>query len=106
MEVRPEDSAVDLFCRVKHMVMVIPVDAEVHEAQNISQEDWEERLQRVQRRALRNLEFENHDRDQDRHHAITECLETSASHRRYLYQILNARLCGAKIRADYPGVLT
>jgi hypothetical protein len=38
MEVRPQDLAVDPVDRDKHVVMVVPIDAEVDETQHVGEE--------------------------------------------------------------------
>src|SRR5207247_1612144 len=72
VEVRPHHLAVDPLGGVKHVVMVVPVDADHDEAQDVCQEHGHEWPQRVPVRALRHLELQDHDRDQDRYHAVAE----------------------------------
>ncbi len=44
MQIRPQDTPGDMLCRLEEVMMVIPVDADVHEAQNIAAENRKERL--------------------------------------------------------------
>src|SRR5258706_3609659 len=103
MQIRPENTAVDRSDRVQQMVMVAPVDSEVNEAQDVNQKHGQNRRQRFEVRAVRNLQLEHQDRDEDREHAIAERLESPFGHRiRTLY---NARRpdrpigCSENVRA-------
>ena len=60
--------------------MVVPVDAEKDEAQNIRQEERQDRPERVEIRALRDFQLENHDRDDDRDHAVAERFQPPLGH--------------------------
>jgi hypothetical protein len=80
VQVRPEDLAVDPLGRVQHVVVVVPVDAEVDEAEHVRQEHRGQRAQRVPVRAVRDLQLEDQDRDQDGDDAVTERLETPLAH--------------------------
>src|SRR5438105_1709389 len=65
---------------MQHVVMVVPIDAEKHEAQDVGQENRHERSQRLDAGAFGNFQLQNHDRDQDRDHAIAECFEPALRH--------------------------
>src|SRR5262245_2319462 len=80
MEVGPENEARHLFRRLQHVVMVVPVNAEVDEAQNIAEENGKQRPQRREVLAERDSELEHHDRDDDREHAIAERFQTPLRH--------------------------
>src|SRR5690348_13677140 len=60
--------------------MVVPVDAEVDEAQHVAQKDREHRTQRGERRVVRHVQLEHHDRDEDGDHAIAERFEPIRCH--------------------------
>ena len=62
------------------MLMVVPVDADVDEAQYIAQQDRQYRQQRFGRIPMRHLQFEHHDGDDDRDHAVTERLQPALTH--------------------------
>src|SRR5262245_20247865 len=62
------------------MVMVVPVDADVHEAQDVTEKLRDELLERLARRIVRSLQFEHHNRDDDGEHAIAEGFQTAFTH--------------------------
>ena len=72
MQVRPQNAAADVFGGMEQVVMVVPVDADVDEAQHVAQEHREQRLQRGQIGAVRHLQFQHHDGDDDGEHAVAE----------------------------------
>lgn len=41
VQVRPESDAVDALRSVEKMVMVVPINGDVNEAQGVTQEDWD-----------------------------------------------------------------
>ena len=61
--------------------MVVPVDAEHHEAEDVGQEDRQQRAKRGEIVAVRDLELQDHDRDQDGDDAVAEGLEARLAHR-------------------------
>src|SRR4051812_48906456 len=62
------------------MVVIVPVDADQHEAEEISEEHRQQRRQRRQVGAVRHLELEYHDRDDDGDHTVSERAEPLGSH--------------------------
>ena len=80
MQIGPEHLAVDAIGRVQHVVMVVPVDADEHEAEHVGQEYRNQRPQGVPRHLVRDVELEHHDRDEDGDNAVAERLETSLCH--------------------------
>src|SRR5664279_4018716 len=48
-----------------HVVMVVPVDADVDEAEHVAQEDGQQRRDVREPGAVRHLQLEDHDRDDD-----------------------------------------
>jgi len=83
MKVRPEDAAGDPVAGVKHMVVIVPVDADVHETQHVAQEHRQQRQQRIDRLTVRDLHLQHHDGDDDGDHPVAECFEPSLAHARY-----------------------
>ena len=73
VQVGPENAAGDLRGRVQQVMVVVPVDPDVDEAQEVAHEQGDERLQVREVRAVRHLQFEHHDGDDDGEHAIAEC---------------------------------
>src|SRR5258707_93241 len=61
-------------------MVVVPVDAEVHEAQDIGEEDRDLMPDRREVAPLRDVQLEDHDRDHDRDHAVAEGLEPVLFH--------------------------
>src|SRR6266704_210140 len=80
MEIRPEDSTSYLISEIEHVVMVIPVDRNDDKAQNVGEEYWQERTERVETDDMRNAQLEHHDRNQDRDHAVAERTESVTVH--------------------------
>jgi hypothetical protein len=80
VEVRPQDLAVDPVAGVEHVMVVVPVDAQEEEAQHVAQEDREQRPEREEVRAVRHLQLQDHDRDQDGDHPVAERLHASLGH--------------------------
>ena len=80
VQVGPQDRAADALDQLQHVVVVVPVDADVDEAQHIGQKHRQQRLQLGEGSPVRNLELQNHDSDDDRHHPVAEGLQTSGSH--------------------------
>ena len=80
VQVRPQNLSVDSVCGVEHVVMIVPVDAQVDEAQHVSQKHRHEGPERFPVGPMRDPQFQHHDRDQDRDHAVAERFETSFIH--------------------------
>ena len=58
------------------MMMVVPVDADENEAQCIAEEGGYGGTQGRQRCIVRNVQIEDHDRDDDGDHAVAERFES------------------------------
>src|ERR1041385_3093678 len=87
MQVCPQDSTVDVLGGMEHVMMVVPVNANVDEAQNVAQEYRQQRLERAQFDFMRHFELQHHDRDDNSEHAIAEFLKPVLFH----VSILNAK---------------
>lgn len=74
--------------RMKHMVMIMPIDSDIDEAQHVPEEYWYEFSKCMQISTVRDFEFEYHDGDDDSDDAITKCLEAVFVHRIYVTIIL------------------
>jgi hypothetical protein len=81
MEVSPEDWSGNAFGSVQEMMMVVPVNADINEAEDVAQENRNRGPKRFERRARRHPEVEDHDRDDDREDAVAESFETPFVHR-------------------------
>src|SRR5262245_39808378 len=80
MQVRPEYASRYPGARVEHVMMIAPVDADVNEAEHIAHEHRNERRERFQAIAVRNLHLEHHDRYDDRDNSVAEPLESVLDH--------------------------
>src|SRR5215212_5124554 len=65
---------------MQHMVVVVPIDAQVDEAQHIAEEHRHQWRQSVDALAVRHLHLQHHDRDDDGDHTIAESLKPTFSH--------------------------
>jgi hypothetical protein len=75
VHVGPQDAAGDALGHREHVVVVVPVDAEVGEAQNVGQKNRLLRPQSRQTGAVRRAQLEHADRDDDGQHAVAERFE-------------------------------
>src|SRR5450631_1564114 len=80
MQIGPQRPAVDVLNGMQHVMMIVPVDAHVDEADHVAQEYRDERHERRQVGAMRRLQLQHHDGDDDRDHAIAECFESPFTH--------------------------
>lgn len=80
MQVGPQDSAAHVRRHVQHMVMVVPVNAEINEAQYISKENRQQRTQRLEIRPVRHFHFQHHYGDDDGEHPVAECFHAVGGH--------------------------
>jgi hypothetical protein len=65
---------------LQQMMMVVPVDAQVDEAQNITEKYRNQWLQSRKPSSMRGLHFQHHDRDDDGKYTVTESLHASLAH--------------------------
>ena len=77
-------------------MMIVPVDADINEAQHVSQENGHERLDHRPICSVRDLQLQHHDRDDDREHAVAEGFEAIAFHG--VSQTLQKETKGTKTR--------
>lgn len=80
VHVGPQDTAVHVVDRMQHVMMVIPVDPDMDEAENVADEDRPERKKIPQAVSMRRVEFQDHDCDEDGDDAVTEGFEPVFSH--------------------------
>ena len=62
---------------MQHVVVIVPVDADIQEAQHIAEENGQQRPQGSKALAARHLHFRHHNRDDNRDHAIAECFQAT-----------------------------
>src|SRR5215217_7255830 len=65
---------------MQHVVVVIPIDAKVDEAQHVAQEYRDHWHQSLDALAVGHLHLQHHDGDEDGEHAITERFQPILSH--------------------------
>src|ERR1035437_5150198 len=80
MQVRPQDWPSDRENCMQHVVMVVPVDANIDETQHITEKNRNQRCQCIEVLAMWHLQLQNHDRDDDGHHAVAECFQAALAH--------------------------
>src|ERR1700734_2034381 len=80
VEIGPEDRTVDALRGIKHVMMIVPVNADIHKAQKIAYKDRQHRQQIMDIISMRNMQFQDHDRNDDRKYAIAKSLQTSLFH--------------------------
>src|SRR5262249_18322268 len=81
MKIRPQNAPGHSRTGIKHMVMIVPVDTDVYEAEDIAQKHRSDRRERSETVAVRNFHLKHHDGDDDRYDAVTERLESVLAHR-------------------------
>src|SRR6184192_1854541 len=90
MKVGPENAAADLLRRLEQVMVVIPINTEVNEAQHVAQQYWQYRFQRGELNCMRHLQFQHHNRDDDRKNAVAERFEPGRFHLRMAH---NSKIC-------------
>src|ERR1700730_2617578 len=83
MQIRPQDTTGNMLRRLQEVMMVVPVDADVNEAQDIAEENRKEWLQGRKTGSLRRLHFQHHDGDDDGEYPVTKSLHAALGHPSY-----------------------
>src|SRR5436305_13885622 len=65
---------------MQHVMVVVPVDADINEIQDVTEEHRQHGQQVMEAVAMRRLHLQHHDRDDDCDHAVAECLQASGAH--------------------------
>ena len=80
MEVCPEHRAVHVPDHVHQMMVVVPVDADEHEAEHVAEEPGNEGRERRRVRPVRDFQLQHQDGDDDRDDAVAEGFQPSPGH--------------------------
>jgi len=80
MQIRPQNPARHMLRGLQQVMMVVPVNPHVNEAQHIARENRKQRLQSRKVGPLRRFHFQHHDRDDHREHPITKRLHPPLGH--------------------------
>lgn len=86
VQVGPQDAAGHPVDGVQHVVVVVPVDADVHETEEIAEEYRQHRHKGGEFGAVGHLHLQNHDGDDDGDHAVAKGFQSVLFHRALLYQ--------------------
>jgi len=82
MQVRPENEPVDPRHRMQKVMVVVPINAHIDEAQDVGQKARRNGRERRQVAAVRHMKLQHHDGDDDSDNTIAECGEAIFSHER------------------------
>jgi hypothetical protein len=80
VKVRPEDATANVFRRIKHMMVVVPVNSKINKTENVAQKDRQQWFQGSQLDAMRYLQFQHHYCDDDGKYSVAKCFQSVFSH--------------------------
>src|SRR3546814_15000805 len=63
-----------------HVVVVVPINADIDKAQYIAQQHGYDGKQRGERRRMGYFQLKHHNGDDDRQHSIAECFQAACSY--------------------------
>jgi hypothetical protein len=69
---------------VQQVVMIVPINAEVNKAEDVTEKHGQQRLQGGESGAMRHFQFQHHDGDDNCQHAVAECFESAFGHWRMI----------------------
>jgi hypothetical protein len=67
------------------MMVVVPVNGNIHKTNYITNEFWQQILKRLPIIAMRNLQFLHHDCNDNGYYSITECFQSVFIHRIFIF---------------------
>jgi len=82
VHVCPKNDRIDTANEVNEIMMIDPVDRDDDEAKDVSEKSWPHARQRSGCRIVRRLQLQDHDGNEDRHHAIAERFDAVRFHAR------------------------
>lgn len=91
MEVCPKHTTINMFYRLKQVMMVAPVDSEEDKTESIAEEDRQQGSERSEVRPCRRPKFQNHDGDDDGDDTITERFRAAFGHRGFRFTVYGLR---------------
>src|SRR5262250_1816936 len=80
MQIRPQDTTRNMPGRLQEVMMVVPVDTDVNEAQDITEENRKEWLQGRKTGSSWRLHFQHHDGDDDGEYPVAKSLHATLGH--------------------------
>jgi hypothetical protein len=80
VQIGPKDFSVDAFSGLKKVVVIVPVDADIEEAHDVTEKNRQQSAQSREARTVRNPEVQNHDGDNDRENPIAESFQAALCH--------------------------
>src|SRR4030081_3406657 len=85
MQIRPQDATRNMLRRLQEVMMVVPVDADVNEAQDVAEENRKKWLQGRKTGSLWRLHFQHHDGDDNGEYPVTKSLHATLGHPSYSF---------------------
>src|SRR5882724_1677333 len=107
MQIRPENGAIDAPSGLKHVMVVVPINADVNEAEDVAEENGQLRFERRQAGSFGNFQLEHHNCNDDGDDAVAEGFKPILFHERgYARRVktLNckcAHSCGLSTTLDF-----
>src|SRR5215468_12699726 len=105
MQISPEHCTRHPGAGVQHVMMVVPVNADIYETQNIAEEHWQQRPQIFDAIAMRHLHLQHHNGDDNCDHSVTECLQASLRHLSLLTQELAGNLTRTRVFSEMSSLV-
>src|SRR5215469_17023749 len=90
VEICPEDAPRYSFRRMEQVMMIVPINSHVDEAQDVTQKDGSYRAQRLQVQAVRHLHLQHHDGDDHSEHAVAEGFHPAFIHMDKIFYFCNS----------------